>query len=338
MSFPTVQQTLTRLIVRTDPDLPPATLPVAAEIGSACDREVIAAVWHDAAPDPQVLAVMLGVLDGFLTQLPTDTGLHSADTATCTTFITEGRDLAARHLRKNTLMAAYRALESVGAWHCDPPVLRLQPTADESPATRTARRPATSDEVLLARVCARLSISEELHRKAAALAIVSAGASAMEAPQVRWIDYQPAQRHQRATVVLAGRHHKDPSNGWHVARRQVTLDAWGTRALDDWHTEAHDAARPVSQDWSITYSGTKALTSPSAKNSVDRAVNDTLDLADLAWIPVLSASSLQLWAAAHAGLHHPGGLDASAAVLGVDPANALRKLTGATGRAYKPAA
>lgn len=70
----------------------------------------------------------------------------------------------------------------------------------------------------------------------------------------------------------------------------------------------------------------------------DRAVNDLLDLADLAWITVLSFSSLQLWVAAHAALHRPGGLDADAAVLGVDPANALRTLTGAIGRAYKLAA
>ena len=60
-------------------------------------------------------------------------------------------------------------------------------------------------------------------------------------PQVRWRDHtpnDPADPTGRATIRLAGRHHTDPRNGWHVTERTVTVSGWDARALADWRAEA----------------------------------------------------------------------------------------------------
>ncbi|HET6874556.1 MAG TPA: hypothetical protein VFH70_07245, partial [Acidimicrobiales bacterium] len=335
----TVQQQIRDLIVRTDPDLPPART-TAAQGPFQLARDLIEDQWSLAAPDPDVLAVMFGVLDGFFDQL-TDAGLGDLPPVQeqPALFLVAAADLQRWHLRKNTLMAAYAALRTHGLGPVSTPVAGLRPGAKLGSADRRKprKRVATSDEVLLARVCARLDTRDDLHRRAAALAIGGAGAATGEGAQARWCDVtRPASQIPGGTLALAGRHHHNPANGWHVAARAVDLDAWATTALTDWYTETSSAGRPVQDDWSIVYDGKQALTSQSAKNSYDHHINLTLQAADLAWIPGLTAASIGEWGAAHAGLHHPDGLDQAARVMGVDPMNCLRKLTKASDRAYKP--
>lgn len=346
MSVPTLRQQLTTLITRTDPHLPsapPARPRPDGESGSLSVRELIDAVWAELAPDPATHARMGGVLDAALAHLATSgVGLRDATPAACAAFLDAAPTPAAWHLRKNTVTAACLTLHHFGQWAGPIPTHGLRPSTDSDAgdsAGRVACRAATSDEILLLRASARLGPREDLHRGAAALALGCAGAAAAEAPQVRWRDHRPddpADPTGPATIRLAGRHHTDPRNGWHVTERAVTVSGWDAKALADWRAEAHAAARPGSEDWSILYGGRKALTSASARICYDNAIRVSMSVADLDWIRGLSPGSLPLWAAAHAAVHGPDNVDGAARILGVDPANTMRKLTRAADRAFKP--
>lgn len=370
----TIADQVRDLIVRADPASPIAARDLPGSSPLLIQRSLILSVWDGAAPDLGVKANMTCVLDQFLVTLD-DEG-HSDLVGTgkaAVRFVKDSSTVQSWHLRKNTLMAAYSALRTLGAYPGPSPVAGMRPkgkkadrtkggTADKgrptsdtnvkgntkkgkagrgkasaSGATRRPRnRVATSDEVLLARVCAQLDSTGALHRRAAALAIACAGAATGEGAQVCWIHHNPAGSGEPALLELAGRHHYNPASGWHIKRRLAALDPWSATAMDNWRAEASSADRPLAQEWSIVYDGTKALTHQSAKNSYDHHINLTLDAADLFWIPGLTAMSIGEWAAAHAALHHPDGLNAAASVMGVDPLNCLRRLTKASTRAYKP--
>lgn len=384
---PTIEERITDLIVRTDPDAAAICLP--DEHPLTMLRTLIVSVWRPAAPDDAVLDTMTAVLDRHLAALAADghTDLHRADKHAIR-FVEAAPTPNVWHLRRNTLIAAYSALRNLGAHPGPAPVTGLRPhkledgepkvkkdkgkkdkgkqgkehrkdrdrargkgegknkkkgksgrdkaIAAKSRVVQPRNRVATSDEVLTARVCARLDVTGALHRRAAALAIACAGAATGEGAQACWTHHTRTEQGAPGQLELAGRHHHNPTSGWHIKRRTVTLDPWSTTALQDWREEAGSADRPLAQEWSIVYDGTKALTHQSAKNSYDHHINLTLDAADLSWIPGLTAMSIGEWAAAHAIIHHPGGLSAGADVMGVDPLNCLRRLTKASTRAYKP--
>ncbi|GAA1236014.1 hypothetical protein [Oryzihumus leptocrescens] len=338
----TVQQQIHALIIRTDPTTPDLTADTPSR-QFAQERLLVLSQWAPAAPDDQTLATMTATLDHYLETL-TAAGclaLEDADSL-AGDFLQAALTLDAWHLRKNTLMAAYNALRLLGAWHNPAPVTgsrppthlgEAAPAPSAKPGRKTPRnRVATNDEVLLARVSAPLDCTGSLHRRAAALAIACAGAATGEGAQVCWTDHGPGTPEMPGTLRLPGRHHQDPTNGWHIAQRTVALDPWSQTALQDWQAEASAAGRPLIANWSVVYDGAKELTHQSAKNSYDHHINLTLEVADLAWIPGLTSLSIGEWAAAHAALHH--GLDAGAAVMGVDALNCLRKLTKADTRAY----
>lgn len=344
----TIQQQMTDLIVRTDPTLDDAPTPTTAAAPSSpfsMVRLLVVSEWAAAAPDPATLATMTNALDHFLAAL-LEAGITDLDDADgdAHSFVEAAPTPSAWHLRKNTLVAAYSALLTVGAWHTHPPVHGLRPGAhlEEHLATTTARshtaktprnRVATSDEVLLTRICARLDGRAELHRRAAALAIACAGATPAEGPRTLWEHDVPARPDKPATLHLSGRHHQDSDNGWYSAPRTVTLDRWSATALADWRAEASRTGRPPAPGHSIVYLGTKPLTDPSPKICFHALINGALAVADLNWQPGLTPLAIAEWAAAHAALRH--GLDAGAHVMGVDQGNCHRRLMKAATRAYR---
>jgi hypothetical protein len=355
---PTIQQQMSTLIARTDPNIHTSPAPTAVAPDSpasgpfSMQRLLVLTEWTAAAPDGEVLATMTALLDHYLTIL-TEAGAR--DLADCDRhahrFIEGAANLQAWHLRKNTLMAAYNALRAHGAWVTTSPVHGLRPPGHRPPAPaaatvpgttkpRTSRPPrnivATSDEVLCARVGARLGCTAELHRRASALAIACSGAATGEGASVCWHHHTPAAAPgtTRPTIQLPGRHPHDPTSGWHCAPRTVDLDPWSAAALDDWKREdSTSGRRPLIPNWSIVYSGAKPLDHQSATTCYHALIAATLATADLDWIPGLTPLAIAEWAAAHTTYHH--GLDAGAAVMGVDPVNCLRRLTKAANRAYK---
>lgn len=346
----TIQQQMTALIVRTDPTLDAAPAPTTAAAPSSpfsTVRLLVLPQWAAAAPDPATLATTTAVLDHFLTALleAGTTDLDDAD-GHAHRFVEAAPTLPAWHLRKNTLMAAYGALRGLGAWPGIAPLHGLRPpgttdgkrkgtTVSKSAASSKTPRNiiATSDEVLLARVCARLDCTGDLHRRAAALAIASGGAATGEGAPVCWTHHTDATGGRRATLQLPGRHQHNHDNGWHSTPRTVELDDWSAAALADWHAETSSYDRPLAQQWSIVYGGAKPLGHQSAKNSYHALIKATLAAADLDWIPGLTPLAIGEWAAAHATLHH--GLDAGAHVMGVDQGNCHRRLMKAATRAYR---
>ncbi|GAB3077668.1 hypothetical protein [Pedococcus soli] len=346
MTTLTIQQQISATVHRTDPTFTDAGTSLAAA-GSpfVMQRQLVLAQWRADHPDPQTETAMTAVLDRWFEDAIaagiTDTqDLDDISAA----FVDRAPTLASWHLRKNTVMAAHNALTMLGVTyqlsglhgHRPPAALIEEPADGAKPVARPRNRVATSDEVLLARVSAPLDCIGALHRRSAALAIATSGAATAEGAQVRWADHTPGSTSDQGTLNLSGRHLHDPHSGWHIAPRTVVLDAWADAALTQWRTEAANGARPLQTDWSMLYDGRQPLTSQSAKNSYDHHINLTLETADLAWIPGLTSMALAEWAAAHATLHAPRGLDAGAAVMGTDQTICLRRLTRGTSPTARP--
>ena len=349
MTTYTIQQQISATLNRTDLTTPHAGTSLAAAASPfAMPRQLVLAQWRVTNPDPQTETTMTAVLDSWFAAATAAGITETQDLDDITAaFVDNAPTLPSWHLRKNTVMAAHNALTILGVTHQlsvlfghRPPALLIaepaEPADGPKAVARHRNRVATNDEVLLARVSTTLDCTGALHRRSAALAIATSGAATAEGAQVRWSDHTPASTNHPGTLHLSGRHLHDPHSGWHIAPRTLALDAWADSALTQWRTEADNGARPLQTDWSMLYDGRQPLTSQSAKNSYDHHINLTLETADLAWIPGLTSLALAEWAAAHATLHDPHGLDAGAAVMGTHQHTCLQRLTRATSTVARP--
>lgn len=357
----TVRDQMNALLVRRDPQIPHRSRRRPdAPARDALDKVLlqIHIAFIRTALDDDTIDQAIAVNDAFFDHCR-DAGIADLDQADAAAiaFVQAATTLQAWHLRKNSLLALHNTLRGYGTYHRDDsPLVGLRPPAHLTAATTTvttdvttggtddakastpddgrAERPsttagkpvnriATNDEILLARVSARIDCTGDLHRRAAALAIATNGATTGEGAQVSWNDHTKPVDHYATVLHLPGRHLDNPDNKWHRSPRTVRLDEWSTTALNAWHAEATAGPRPVAPNWSIVYDGRQSLTGQSAKNCFDHQLRLTLDAADLGWIPELTTLSLSDWAGAHTTVHREGGLDAGAAVMGVDQAECL---------------
>lgn len=360
--------TIEALITRQDATLAP--LGADAQQAIAASSMVRRTVQHhlsQAAPDVESLARFAAVAHAFLDSLhqPTaglldraldeqviaalaadDERSHAAATA----FLDDAQDHASWHLRKNAVMASFVILRQADLWGAVEPARGLRTpkriVRDEQdllpsggkPGQKIRTRVATTDEVILTRVAARLDCtSDSLHRRAAAVAVATTGALVAEGAMVRWQDIAPAAGDTACatgSIDLAGRHLHDRASAWYSAARTLILDAWSNQAITDWHTEASSTGRQLFPAASMLYDGRHAIDSQRAKICFDKHVYAVLQVADLAWLPAMTTGALGEWASAHALIHHPDSLDQAARVMGVDPFNCQRRLTKASQRGY----
>lgn len=362
--------TISALITRRDELVEPVDPEQQQQIAAtSIVRQLVQQHLQDAAPDADTLARVAGLTHAFLDSLHQQIGDargsavdRSQDesvlarleqdfpmaVAAVEHFLDDAQHHPSWHLRKNTVMAVFVILRQTGLWGPLEPARGMRTPADLAttetdllprggkPGQKVRNRVATTDEVLLARLAARLDCgTDSLHRRAAALAIATTGAVVAEGPQVCWEHVTAPISAAPGTITLAGRHQHDPDNAWYIAPRTLDLTDWNSRALQDWRHESTLDGRPLIETWSIIYEGRKALVSDSAKISFDYHVNLTLEAADLNWLPGLTTLALAEWASAHTLVHHPAGLDAAAHVMGVDTLNCQRKLTKAAQRGYR---
>lgn len=324
----------------------------AALAGSIADSlALVLQTWDEISPDPAATDAMAAVL---ITYAGVAIGQHrlthwaELPPTLAREFVHEdGLEQDAARLAKNTIHAAYLALADHGVpTGFDPTSPVLSPVhglaavpdhvRDDQRGTRRGDpfdertrngydqqvhvRPATHDEVLLARLAAPFTQTNRTrHLAAAALATCSSTATTGEAPQVLWRNLDLA----GGTITLPGR---PADRGWAetaIAARSNDLDAWDAAALVNWHAERR-LVRPLPSDASVLYGGNQALTSNSAQICADQQVRKLLQVADLRREPGLSAGSFRYWAAARHAARH--GLTAAGRYAGVQPATLYRQL------------
>lgn len=381
MKSQSMSQNIEAVITRHDAAIAPmSAVEQQALSASSIVRATVQHHLAHAAPDLESLARMSALAHAFLDSLhqpcagapdrsldeqvltalaPKTATDDRRTTAAVTAFLDGAQDHASWHLRKNAVMATFMILRQADLWGGLEPARGLRTpkriVRDEQdllpdggkPGQKIRTRVATTDEVILVRLAARLDCtSDSLHRRAAAVAVATTGALVAEGAMVRWQDITPTRDNDDDTddtdavgrtgsIDLAGRHLHDPSSAWYSAARTLTLDAWSTQAVADWREEAGSTGREIFPAASMLYDGRHALDSQRAKICFDKHVYAVLQVADLAWLPAMTTGALGEWASAHALVHHPDSLDQAAHVMGVDPFNCQRRLTKASQRGYR---